>query len=268
MSRKKIHNHLTCEKPWRPQFALEKMLIRRQFRDYSEADELTVLSSHEKNAYTSVNKKQKTWSISKEPEEKGTVWQLQAKNKTREVQPTAHWEIQLYLSVLLYWGNKCSTVREANMGPVAGNRWEFSVLNLQFPVNLLYLKTNPHWRDSTAQRSTSSPKKWFFSSSKLKTQNHYIPSSYPRDMTMRTKQKHTDCPQPHHPQQSKVGNNYLKFRHFKGRVRFLWVNYEVDQGPSGRVKYMGLGVTVLSCRPSSATTWSQVSFWYLVGKWS
>lgn len=80
------------------------------------------------------------------------------KKKTREVQPTAHWEIQLYLSVLLYWGNKCSTVREANMGPVAGNRWEFSVLNLQFPVNLLYLKTNPHWRDSTAQRSTSSPK--------------------------------------------------------------------------------------------------------------
>lgn len=31
-------------------------------------------------------------------------------------------------------------VREANMGPVAGNRWEFSVLNLQFSVNLLYLK--------------------------------------------------------------------------------------------------------------------------------
>lgn len=140
MSRKKIHNHLTREKPWRPQCALEKMLIRRQFRDYSEADELTVLSSHQKNAYTTVNKKQKTWSIRKEPEEKGTMWQLQAKIKTREVWPAAYWEIQLYLSVLLYWGNKCSTVREANMGPVAGNRWEFSVFNLQFPVNLLFLK--------------------------------------------------------------------------------------------------------------------------------
>lgn len=51
MSRKKIHKNLTRQKPWRPQFALEKMFIRR------EADELTVLSSHQKNAYTTVETK-------------------------------------------------------------------------------------------------------------------------------------------------------------------------------------------------------------------
>lgn len=98
MSRKKMHNHVTRERPWRPQFALEKMLIRCQFGDYSEADELIVLSSHQKNAYTTVNKKQKPWSISKEPEEKGTMWQLQAKIKTREVWPTAYWEMQCYFT--------------------------------------------------------------------------------------------------------------------------------------------------------------------------